>query len=92
MMGTRRPVKGTREGIMALYIQFRRFVQGFGYIFPILFPLSDALGEQVFDLSVEGAKIVLRPGGKLFIQAGGDTEGNLLLFAALRHINTGCRN
>lgn len=71
-----------------LNIQFGWYIQFIGNIFSVLFPLSDAFAEQIFDLSVHRAKIILCPGGNCRIELGGEAERNLL-FLILVHINTG---
>lgn len=43
------------------------------------FPALYALGKQILNLSVDRAEIVLRPGGKVRIKAGGKAERYLLL-------------
>lgn len=40
----------------------QRLIQLFGDIFAILFSLTDALRQQMFDLAVIGTEIVLSPG------------------------------
>ena len=53
-----------------------------GFLIIILFvllplPALDALRQQVFDLSVHGAEIILRPLGDLVVQFFGQTKGHL---------------
>lgn len=51
-----------------------------------LFPPFNALSQQVFDLPVEGAEIVLRPRAEFFIQRVGDAKRHLLfLIVRLAH-------
>ena len=45
-----------------LNINFKRFVQRLGNIFPVLFALFYAFGQKIFDLTVYRTKIILRPG------------------------------
>ena len=47
-----------------LNIQIEGFIDLLGYIFPVLFPLSDTFGQKVFDLSVDGTEVVFRPCGQ----------------------------
>ena len=49
----------------------------------ISIPLLHALGEEVFNLAVDRAELILRPGCKFVVQLGGEAEGHLLfgLFA-----------
>ena len=52
----------------------------FGNIFSIFLPLSDALSQKIFNLTVYGTKIIFCPGCDCVIQFSGETERNLLLF------------
>ena len=48
-------------------------------VFPIFLALADTFGEQIFNLPVYGAEIILRPGCNLVIKLGGKPERNLFL-------------
>ena len=61
-----------------LDVQFRRDVNLVGDIFPILLPLADAFGEQILNLPVHRAEVILRPGRDGGVQLGGEAKGNLL--------------
>ena len=74
----------------SFYVQLGWFVQILGYVFPVLFPLADAFGEQVFDLSVYGAEIVFCPSCYGIVQFFRQSQRHLL-FTVFRHISTGCR-
>ena len=80
-----------RRGCFLLKVQIRGDVQLLGDGAAVLFPLADALGEQVLDLAVHRAEVVLRPGGDGSVQAGGQAQGDLL-FRLGRHLSTGCRS
>ena len=58
------------QAVSSVNIQLRGFVQGFGNILAILLTLADTLGEEIFNLSVDGAEIIFRPGGNLVIKLG----------------------
>ena len=60
-------------------IQFRRFVDLLPDVFPVLFPLLHAFRQQIFDLPVDGAEVVLRPGGEGFVQTLIQAQRHLLL-------------
>ena len=45
-------------------------------VFPVA--LFDALAEQKLNLTVDGTKIILGPGGKLIVKRGRKPQGNLL--------------
>ena len=72
-----------------LNIQLGRNIDLIRDVFPILFSLSDAFGEQIFDLTVHRAKIILCPGGNGGVELGGEAQRKLL-FLIIVHINTGC--
>ena len=57
-----------------------------GDIFSVFLSLPDTFGEKVFNLSVDGAKVVLCPGGNGRIKFGGQPQRNLLFFLSLCHI------
>ena len=56
--------------------------------FPFFFSLTNALGKKILDLSVDRAKVILRPrrdgGIQLWRQAKGD-----LLFSLIVHLSKG---
>ena len=47
----------------SLEIKLRRHVDLLADVLAVLFPLAYALGEQIFDLAVDRAEVILRPGG-----------------------------
>ena len=51
-------------------VKFGRYVDFVGNIFSVLFALADTFGKQIFDLTVDRAEIVLRPGGDSVVQLG----------------------
>lgn len=57
-------------------MQYRGFLIIILFVFLPL-PALDALRQQVFDLSVHGAEIILRPLGDLVVQFFGQTKGHL---------------
>ena len=65
-------------------IQFKGFIQLVGHISAVLFSLFDAFGQQVFDLSVDTAEIILGPCGKGVVELRGQAKGNLLLDALVK--------
>ena len=67
-----------------------RFIHGVGDIFAVFSPLFHAFGEQVFNLSVHRAKVILRPSGNLIIEFGGKAQRHLLFWGG--HLNTDCPN
>ena len=48
-------------------------------ILSVFLPLADTLGEQILDLTVYRAEIVLRPGGDGGVQLGTQPQRDLLL-------------
>ncbi len=52
----------------------------FGHIFAVFLSLFDALCQKVFNLAVDGAEVVFRPGCQSIVQIFGKTERNLFLF------------
>ena len=48
-------------------------------VFPILFSLADTFCQQIFDLSVDGPEIVLRPGCDRVIELFGQSERDLFV-------------
>ena len=70
-------------------IQFGRNVDLVRDVFPVLFPLSDAFCEQIFDLPVYRAEIILRPSGNGDVELWGEAQRDLL-FLIIVHISTGC--
>ncbi len=71
-------------------IQLGRDVDFVGNVFAVLFPLSDALRQQILYLSVHRAEVILCPCGDGVIQLGAQPQGYLLF--RLSHISTDCRN
>lgn len=69
-------------------IKFGRNVHLIRNVFPVLFSLANALGKKILDLSVDRAKVILRPrrngGIQLWRQAKGD-----LLFSLIVHLSKG---
>lgn len=53
-------------------------------VFSVFLALPHALGQQVFDLAVDGAEIVLRPSGNGVIKLDGKPERDLF-FLMIRH-------
>ena len=68
----------------SLEIKLRRHVDLFADVFAVLFPLTDALGEQIFDLAVDRAEVILRPGSNGGVELGRKAQGHLL-FGAIVH-------
>ena len=64
----------------SLDVDIQRFIQMFGYIFAVFPALPDTFREEILDLSVDRAEIVLRPGGDIVIQLFREPERNLFLF------------
>ena len=63
------------------WVSFLPLRKGPKPLFPVLFPsfpALDALGEQVLNLPVDGAEILLSPGGQFLPQLGGDAQQELL--------------
>ena len=60
-------------------VQFDWLIEMLRNIFTVLFTLSDAFGEKIFNLSVNGTEIVLCPGCQLIIQRFRHAERDLLL-------------
>ena len=52
----------------SLDVDIQRFIQMFGYIFAVFLSLPDTFREEIFNLSVDGAKIILGPGGDSIIE------------------------
>ena len=61
--------KGT-EVFALLNIQFGGHVDLVGDVLAVLLPLPDTLGQQVLDLSVHAAEVVLSPGRDGVIELG----------------------
>ncbi len=78
------PAFYTRD-FLSLNIKFGRDIYLIGDIFAILFPLTHALGQQIFDLSVYAAKVVLCPCCDGIIKLGGYSQGYLLFFFVICH-------
>ncbi len=70
------------------YIDLLGNIRLLRYVFPGFSPLPDTFSQQIFDLAVDRAKIVLRPGGNGIIELGREAERDLLLLV-VAHINTG---
>ena len=51
----------------------------FWYVPSVLFSLLYTLGEKIFNLTVDGTKIVLCPGGKILVQLRVKSQRHLLL-------------
>ena len=49
-------------------VHIKRSINFIGYIFAVLFALFNALGQQIFNLTVDRAEVVLRPCGDIVIQ------------------------
>ena len=82
--------KGTARCYL-LQIQLRRQVDLIRNVLSVFLALTDALSKEIFDLTVDGAKVVLCPRGNGGIPLWRHTEGDLLL-ALLVHLNTGYPN
>lgn len=63
-------------------IQLRRLVEMLRNVLPILLALPDTFGQEVFDLAVDRAEIVLRPGSDCVIELFIQPERNLFLCQA----------
>ena len=59
-------------------IQFRRHVDLIRDVFAVLFPLTDALSEEIFDLTIHRAEVILCPGSKGIVELRIQTERDLL--------------
>ena len=64
-----------------LNIQIEGFIDLLGYIFPVLFPLSDTFGQKVFDLSVDGTEVVFRPCGQGIVKLCRKPQRDLLFLS-----------
>ena len=53
---------------MLFDVDIQRFIQMFGYILAVFLSLPDTFREEIFNLSVDGAKIILGPGGDSIIE------------------------
>ena len=62
----------------SLEIELGRNVDLLADVFAVLFPLAHALGQKILDLAVDGAEIVLCPGGDGGVELGGQAQGHLL--------------
>ena len=76
------------SSLSTLNVDIQRLIQRLGHVFSILLPLPHAFGQQVLDLPVGRAEIVLRPGRNLVVQLCRQPQENLF-FLSIRHINTG---
>ena len=63
----------------SLEIELGRNVDLLADVFAVLFPLAHTLGQKILDLAVDGAEIVLCPGGDGGVELGGQAQGHLLL-------------
>ena len=70
-------------------IELGRNVDLIGNVFSVFLPLSHTLGEQIFDLTVHRAKIILRPRGNGGVELGGEAQRDLF-FLTVVHISTSC--
>lgn len=64
-----------------LDIQIEGFIDLLGYIFPVLFSLSDTFGQKVFDLSVDGTEVVFRPCGQGIVKLCRKPQRDLLFLS-----------
>ena len=71
---------------MSFDVELGRDVELIGDIFPVFLALPDALSEQVFDLSVHRAEVVLGPGGDGLLVLGRQAQRDLF-FLLLSHGN-----
>ena len=62
---------GKEEHQLSFYIQLGWDVELVGDVFSVLFTLSDAFGQEIFDLSVHRSKVVFRPRRNRFVELGG---------------------
>ena len=60
-------------------IQFDGYIDLVGDVLAVFLPLTDTLGEQILDLAVYRAEVVLRPGRDGGVQLGGEPQRDLLL-------------
>ena len=63
----------------SLEIELGRNVDLLADVFAVLFPLAHALGQKILDLAVDGAEIVLCPGGDGGVELGGQAQGTCFL-------------
>ncbi len=71
----------TALSVLSVNVEFRRLVDLFTHVFPILFPLSHTFGKEVFNLSVYGPEIILRPCRNLGVELIRQSQGNLFLLS-----------
>ena len=62
-------------------VDIERLIQLVGHVFPILFSLPDALGQEVLDLSVDGTEVVLGPRGDGVIKLRRKPERDLFFLS-----------
>ena len=78
----KRPRAKAKQGRKPLQESFQielwRDVQRIRRVAAVLLSLAHALGEQIFDLPVDGAEIILSPGGDGLIELWRQTQRNLL--------------
>ena len=68
----------TRLPLILFDIQFRRHIDLVGDILTVLLPLTDALGEEILDLTVHRAEVILCPGSNGIVELRIQTEWDLL--------------
>ena len=59
-------------------VEFGRDVDLIRDVLPVLFALTHALGEQILDLPVHRAEVILCPGGKGVVELRVQAQGHLL--------------
>jgi len=82
---------GKEEHQLSFYIQLGWDVELVGDVFSVLFTLSDAFGQEIFDLSVHRSEVILCPCGDRVIELFRQSERNLFL-SVIAHINTSFPN
>ena len=76
------------SGPCSFDVQIRRQVQLMGHRTAVFLALAHALGQQVLDLPVHRAEIVLRPGGDGRVETGRQPQRDLLFLPG--HLSTNC--
>lgn len=73
------------NAFILLYIQLGWYVYVLAHIFTVLFALTNAFGQQVFNLSVYRAEIIFRPGGYCVVQLRRKSERYLFFVVLIFH-------
>ena len=65
---------------MLFNVELGRFIQVLGDVFAVFLALAYAFRQQVFDLPVDGAEIILCPGSDLGIKRFRNAQRDLFFF------------